>query len=143
MNEWILINEIPSFDLSQISHLCCTLMRDLAEIQFRNLIIKIHLLTGFCLIRSLMFCQLRYWSTTVYYYLAIIHQGKRIIHILPVSQSFCHRAKPIYYKITLGVKIANSPGVSKIINKSVKVCKDTNNTSYIWGCYHTITNHTI
>ncbi len=27
--------------------------------------------------------------------------------------------------------------------KSVKVCKDMTNTSYIWGCYHTITNHTI
>ncbi len=31
----------------------------------------------------------------------------------------------------------------RIINKSVKVCKDTTNTSYIWGCYHTITNHKI
>ncbi len=47
---WILIHEIPSLDLSQISHSCCALMRDLAEIQFRNLIIKIHPLTGFCLI---------------------------------------------------------------------------------------------
>ncbi len=46
MSEWILINEIPSLDLSQISHSCCALMRDLAEIQFMDLIIKIHSLTG-------------------------------------------------------------------------------------------------
>ncbi len=49
MSEWILINEIPSLDLSQISHCCCALMRDMAEIQFRDLIIKIRSLTGFCL----------------------------------------------------------------------------------------------
>ncbi len=49
MSEWILINEIPSLDLSQISDSCCALMRDVAEIQFRHLIIKIHSLTGFCL----------------------------------------------------------------------------------------------
>ncbi len=44
---WILTHEIPSLDLSQSSHLCCTLMRYLAEIQFRDLISKIHPLTGF------------------------------------------------------------------------------------------------
>ncbi len=44
MSEWILINEIPSLDL-----IICTFMRDLTEIQFRDLIIKIHSLTGFCL----------------------------------------------------------------------------------------------
>ncbi len=49
MSGWILIHEIPLLDLSQISHSCCALMRDLAEIQFSNLIIKIHSLTGFCL----------------------------------------------------------------------------------------------
>ncbi len=31
----------------------------------------------------------------------------------------------------------------RIVIKNVKVCKDMTNTSYIWGCYHTITNHTI
>ncbi len=31
----------------------------------------------------------------------------------------------------------------QIINKSVKVCKDTTNTSYTWGCCHMVTNHTI
>ncbi len=49
-----LINKIPSLDLSQISHSCYTLMRDLAEIQFRNLILKIHSLTVFCLITILI-----------------------------------------------------------------------------------------
>ncbi len=32
MSEWILHNEISLLDLSQISHLCCALMRDLAEV---------------------------------------------------------------------------------------------------------------
>ncbi len=41
------------------------------------------------------------------------------------------------------VKTAESPGVFQIINKGVNVCKDTTNTSYTWGCYHMITNHTI
>ncbi len=31
----------------------------------------------------------------------------------------------------------------QIVIKSVKICKDMTNTTYIWGCYHTITNHTI
>ncbi len=31
----------------------------------------------------------------------------------------------------------------RIVIKKVKVCKDMTNTSYIWDCYHTITNHTI
>ncbi len=44
MSEWILINEIPSLDL-----IIRTFMRALTEIQFRDLIIKIHSLTGFCL----------------------------------------------------------------------------------------------
>ncbi len=31
----------------------------------------------------------------------------------------------------------------RIVIMSVKVCKDMTNTSYIWGYYHTTTNHTI
>ncbi len=50
VSEWILINEIPTLDLSQISHECAARMRDLDEIPFRDPIIKIHSLTGFCLI---------------------------------------------------------------------------------------------
>ncbi len=46
----ILIHEIPSLDLSQITHSSCALMGDLDETQFRDVIIKIHPLTGFCLI---------------------------------------------------------------------------------------------
>ncbi len=46
---WILIHWIPSLDRSQISHLCCALIRDLAEIQFSDIITMIHKLTGFCL----------------------------------------------------------------------------------------------
>ncbi len=41
---------------------------------------------------------------------------------------------------TSGVKIAHSPGA--LTNKSLKECKETTNTSYTWGCYHVITNHT-
>ncbi len=49
ISEWILIDEITSLDFGQISHSCCTLMRELTEIQFMDLIIKIYPLTGFCL----------------------------------------------------------------------------------------------
>ncbi len=49
VNGWILIHEIRSLDLSQIFHSCCSLMRDLVEIQFMDLSIKIHPLTVFCL----------------------------------------------------------------------------------------------
>ncbi len=38
----------PSLDLSQITWMCCECMRDLVEIQLRDLI-KIYPLTGFCL----------------------------------------------------------------------------------------------
>ncbi len=48
-SEWV---DLYLWDLlcwiSAKSHLCCALMRDLAEIQFRDLI-KIHPLPGFCL----------------------------------------------------------------------------------------------
>ncbi len=47
---YILIYETPELDLIQSFHLCCTLMGGLAEIHFRDLIIKVHPLTGFCLI---------------------------------------------------------------------------------------------
>ncbi len=46
---WILIQENPSLDLSQLSHSGWTLTRQLAEIHFK-IIIKIHPITEFCLI---------------------------------------------------------------------------------------------
>ncbi len=46
-------------------------------------------------------------------------------------------------KTILGVKTAHTSRAFKILNKRVTLYKDTTNTSYIWGCIHTITNYTI
>ncbi len=41
------------------------------------------------------------------------------------------------------VNTFHSPGPFGVTNKNRKVYKDTTNTSYIWGYYHTTTNYTI
>ncbi len=45
----MLIHKIPSLNLNQIYHSCHAFMRDLADIQLRDVMIKIHPLIGFCL----------------------------------------------------------------------------------------------
>ncbi len=49
----------------------------------------------------------------------------------------------IYRKNFMEIRNLIVQRVFLIVIKSVKVCKDMTNNSYIWGYFHTITNHTI
>ncbi len=59
---------IPSLDLSQISHSCCVLMRDLAEIQWRDFINQDPLTYWVLLLSCDVYFQYIY-SRIVYFYL--------------------------------------------------------------------------